>query len=88
MKDKMMKMAAGQIGGNLVKDMKKAQKESTDLVKQLNSELHELAELSNQVLDSQNELIKAVVSNYRAIETIAEFNKITLPKPLTDMKID
>ena len=87
-KDKLMNRAASQIGGNLVQDMKKAQKESNDLVKQLNTELHELAELVNQVLDSQNEIIKGTVSNYKAIEAIAEFKKITLPKPLADMEID
>ena len=87
-KDKLMKKAAGKLGDNLMKEMETAQKESNDLIKQLNSELHELAELINQVLDSQNSLIKAVISNYKLIEVIAKKQEIEIPKPLTDMDID
>lgn len=83
-----MNKAAEKLGTDMVKNIEKAQKESNDLVKQLNSELHELAELINQVLDSQNDLIKAVVTNYEAISEIAKKNNVLLPIPKTNMTLD
>jgi len=87
-KDKIMEKAAGHFGENMVKDIQKAQKDSNDLVKQLNSELHELAELINQVLDSQNEIIKGNVSVYKLLKLVAEKQGIDVPFPLTPMEID
>ena len=71
----------------LMNDMKKAQKESVEFTKQLNNELHALAELINQSLDSQNEIIRGNVTIYKLLVSIAKKEGADIPEPMTDMEI-
>jgi len=72
----------------LVGQLQSAQKESADQVKQLNSELHQLAELINQVLDAQNEIIKAQITTYQCLCEMADHFDVKIPTPLTKMEIE
>lgn len=82
-----MGKATGNLGATLMDDMKKSQDESNKFIQSLTNELHALAELLNQCLDAQNEVIKGNVTIYKLMVKIAEKQKVEIPSPLTKMDI-
>ena len=85
---KMQEKIGQALGQDMMKNLQKAQDDSNNVMKQLNMELQGLAELLNESLDSQNEIIKAEITNYQLMSAIADKLGVDKPKPLIKMSIE
>ena len=83
-------MAIGEsvIMTGIQKMSQKAEQQQAAQMQELNANLQQLAELLNDVIDRENNIIEGIVSNYEAIKSIAEKTGTTLPEPKWDMTLE
>ena len=83
-------MAIGEsvIMTGIQKMSQKAEQQQAAQMQELNANLQQLAELLNDVIDRENNIIEGIVSNYEAIKSIAEKTGTTLPEPKCDMTLE